>query len=71
MAKYYRSELVGTFGNPIDQNPTGVVMEAGFRKRYGRLSSGLTKQNRNATVKERFFGRRNHHETFRSQQGSS
>ena len=21
MAKYYRSELVGTFGNPIDENP--------------------------------------------------
>ena len=30
MAKNYRSELVGTFGNPIDENPTGVVMEAGF-----------------------------------------
>lgn len=42
MAKNYRSELVGTFGNPIDQNPTGVVMKAGFRKRYGRLSSDLT-----------------------------
>lgn len=27
MAKNYRSELVGTFGNPIDENPTGVVME--------------------------------------------
>lgn len=33
MAKNYRSELVGTFGNPIDENPTGVVMEAGFRER--------------------------------------
>lgn len=30
MAKNYRSELVGTFGNPIDENPTGVVMEAGL-----------------------------------------
>lgn len=30
MSKNYRSELVGTFGNPIDENPTGVVMEAGF-----------------------------------------
>jgi len=30
MSKCYRSELVGTFGNPIDENPTGVVMEAGF-----------------------------------------
>lgn len=33
MAKCYRSELVGTFGNPIDENPTGVVMEAGFADR--------------------------------------
>lgn len=33
MAKCYRSELVGTFGNPIDENPTGVVMEAGFAER--------------------------------------
>lgn len=33
MAKNYRAELVGTFGNPIDENPTGVVMEAGFADR--------------------------------------
>jgi len=31
MAKSYRSELVGCFGNPIDENPTGVVEEAAFR----------------------------------------
>lgn len=31
MAKSYRSELVGVFGNPIDENPTGVVEEAGFK----------------------------------------
>lgn len=30
MSKCYRSELVGTFGFPIDENPTGVVMEAAF-----------------------------------------
>lgn len=30
MSKCYRSELVGTFGCPIDENPTGVVMEAAF-----------------------------------------
>lgn len=30
MSKNYRSQLVGTFGCPIDENPTGVVMEAGF-----------------------------------------
>lgn len=33
MSKNYRSELVGTFGNPIDKNPTGVVMEADFAEK--------------------------------------
>lgn len=32
MAKSYRSELVGCFGCPIDENPTGVVEEAAFRE---------------------------------------
>ena len=31
MAKNYRSELVGVFGCPIDENPTGVMEEAAFR----------------------------------------
>lgn len=31
MAKSYRSELVGCFGCPIDENPTGVVEEAAFQ----------------------------------------
>ncbi len=31
MAKCYRSELVGAFGCPIDENPTGVMEEAAFR----------------------------------------
>ncbi len=31
MGKCYRSELTGAFGNPIDENPTGVIMEAGYR----------------------------------------
>lgn len=31
MSKSYRSELVGCFGCPIDENPTGVVEEAAFR----------------------------------------
>lgn len=31
MSKNYRSELVGAFGCPIDENPTGVMEEAGFR----------------------------------------
>ena len=30
MAKNYRAELVGAFGNPIDENPTGVMEEAAF-----------------------------------------
>jgi len=30
MGKNYRSELVGVFGCPIDENPTGVMEEAGF-----------------------------------------
>ena len=30
MAKCYRSELVGVFGCPIDENPTGVMEEAAF-----------------------------------------
>lgn len=32
MAKCYRSELVGAFGCPIDENPTGVMEEAAFRE---------------------------------------
>lgn len=31
MAKCYRSELVGVFGCPVDENPTGVMEEAAFR----------------------------------------
>lgn len=31
MSKNYRSELVGAFGCPIDENPTGVMEEAAFR----------------------------------------
>lgn len=30
MGKNYRSELVGAFGSPIDENPTGVMEEAAF-----------------------------------------
>lgn len=31
MGKNYRSELVGAFGSPIEENPTGVMEEAAFR----------------------------------------
>ena len=30
MGKCYRAELTGLFGDPVDENPTGVMMEAGF-----------------------------------------
>lgn len=32
MGKNYRAQLVGVFGCPIDENPTGVVEEAAFAK---------------------------------------
>ena len=28
--KKYRAELTGVFGDPVDGNPTGVIMEAGY-----------------------------------------
>lgn len=31
MTKNYRDELVGVFGYPVDDNPTVVIQEAGFR----------------------------------------
>lgn len=33
MSKNYRYELVGLFGNPVDENPTGVVEEAAFAEK--------------------------------------
>lgn len=33
MSKNYRSQLVGVFGCPIDENPTGVMEEAAFREK--------------------------------------
>ncbi len=30
MSANYRAELVGVFGQPVDENPTGVMQEAGF-----------------------------------------
>lgn len=30
MSKNYRAELTGVFGDPVDENPTGVVEEAAF-----------------------------------------
>lgn len=33
MSKNYRAELVGVFGDPVDENPTGVMEEAAFAAR--------------------------------------
>lgn len=33
MAKNYRAELTGVFGDPVDDNPTGVVEEAAFQEK--------------------------------------
>ena len=30
MSKNYRAELVGVFGDPVEENPTGVMEEAAF-----------------------------------------
>ncbi len=32
MAKNYRAQLTGAFGCPIDENPTGVIMEAAYQE---------------------------------------
>ena len=32
MEKNYRAELVGVFGSPVEENPTGVMEEAAFEK---------------------------------------
>ena len=29
--KNYRAELTGVFGDPVDDNPTGIVEEAALR----------------------------------------
>ena len=51
MSKCYRSELVGCFGNPIDENPTGVVEEAAFREK------GLDYRYLTVLVKEEDLGK--------------
>ena len=48
MAKCYRSELVGAFGCPIDENPTGVLEEAAFAAKgldYRYLTVKVEKDN--------------------------
>ena len=31
MATHFKAELVACFGQPVDENPTGVMQEAAFR----------------------------------------
>lgn len=46
MGKSYRAELVGAFGCPIDENPTGVIEEAAF------AAKGLNYRYLNIKVKD-------------------
>ena len=32
MPANFRAELLACFGQPVDENPTGVMQEAGFRE---------------------------------------
>lgn len=48
MSKNYRAELVGLFGNPVDENPTGPMMEAGFAAQglnYRYITMKVEKEN--------------------------
>lgn len=48
MSKNYRAELVGLFGNPVDENPTGAMMEAGFAAQglnYRYITMKVEKEN--------------------------
>lgn len=48
LSKNYRAELVGLFGNPVDENPTGPMMEAGFAAQglnYRYITMKVEKEN--------------------------
>lgn len=54
MSKNYRSELVGAFGCPIDENPTGVMEEAAFKAAgldYRYLTIKVLKEDIEAAMK--------------------
>ena len=54
MAKCYRSELVGVFGCPIDENPTGVMEEAAFAAKgldYRYITMKVEKNDLEAAMK--------------------
>lgn len=60
MEKSYRAELVGLFGDPVDENPTGVMMEAGFQAQnlnYRYMTLRVEKGNMKKVMEAvRFFG---------------
>ena len=60
MSKNYRSELVGVFGCPVDENPTGVMEEAAFEKvglNYRYLTIKVEKEDLGAAMNAvRAFG---------------
>lgn len=54
MSKCYRSQLVGAFGCPIDENPTGVMEEAAFKAMgldYRYLSIKVEKEDLEDAIK--------------------
>lgn len=54
MSKCYRSKLVGAFGCPIDENPTGVMEEAAFRAKgldYRYLTVKVEKEDLEDAIK--------------------
>lgn len=54
MAKNYRAELVGVFGDPVEGNPTGVMEEAGFEARglnYRYLTIKVTPEDFDAAIR--------------------
>ena len=60
MEKNYRSELTCLFGDPVEENPTGVMMEAGYRAQglnYRYLTLQVKKgELQKAMEAVRFFG---------------
>ena len=54
MGKNYRAELVGVFGDPVDDNPTGVMEEAAFAAcglNYRYITMKVTEADLDAAMK--------------------
>ena len=50
MEKNYRAELVGVFGDPVDDNPTGVMEEAAFEACGGNLKESIRANRRRKNI---------------------